>query len=135
MRVGVSNSIKDCVVFKEELEPAQIHTHGDDKEQESDREGESAPGQGDALTEPAGESAGSAGNKNEQDSEDTGKDRQREQPSGDKLPGGKSKQIKVERLAEDGVSGTAARGCGCGRPVPEQRQGRPLRLYGCAGGE
>ncbi len=41
--VGVSDAVKDRVMFKQELEPVHIHIHREDEQKECDRNRKSTP--------------------------------------------------------------------------------------------
>ncbi len=129
VRVCVRDPIEDCVVLKQQLKAADIYAQSNDEQQKPNRDGEPAPRQWGAAAETSAESAGTAGDEDEQKGKDAGEHCQRKQPAGNKLQGRQGEEIEVERPAEDGI-GYAAGGV---RRIPEERQSGPLRLHRCAG--
>ena len=130
MRVGVSDAREDCVVVEEPPESAEVHLHREHEQQKGRRDREAAPRRADIAAAAAGEHARASGDDDEEPGDGAGDHRQRHQPAGDELPGGKSKQIEVQRPAEDRIDDAASRA----RRVPVERERRPRRHHAGAGG-
>src|ERR1700730_9058971 len=66
--VGVSDAVKDRVMFKQELEPVHIHVHREDEQKEGDRNREYTPRLRCIGNLPWGKRTGATGNNEEQSS-------------------------------------------------------------------
>ena len=71
MRVGVSDAVKDGVMFQQPVESIEIHIHREDEQQERDRDGEPAPGRRAVADASLVERTDSARNQEEQDGKHT----------------------------------------------------------------
>ena len=89
MCIGVGDTTKDRMLVEQRLEPADIHAHREDQQQERKRNREPAPGQWDGAASAASEDVGAAGNENKENGDYTGNHGQRQQPARDELPGRK----------------------------------------------
>ncbi len=123
MRVCISHTGEDGVIIEQSLEPGDIHPHREGQQQERKRDGEPAPGN--VAAPPSGERAGTPGDQDKDNGDPAGNRSQRHQPAGDELPRGKSKKIKIQRLAKDRVHNAASNA----RRVPIQGKCRPLRHH------
>ena len=122
VRIGIGDAVEDRMVLEEQTEAAEIHPHGDDEQQEGNRDGDPAPGQHQGAAAPRGQGARPAGNEQKHGRNHAADDAERQQPAEDELPGRKRKEIEVQRPAEDGIDRAAC----CPRRVPPERQRLPL---------
>ncbi len=91
VRVSVGDAFKNGVVFKQEVEPADVHMQREDEQQDSDCNGRGSPWDLDGAAEMAAEGPRAPGDDDEQDGENADQNGQRKQPADDGVPCGQRK--------------------------------------------